>query len=170
MSATSSTLRGSTTSLWFSCAVASQLCLGIYLELCLWVPLGTWNEENTFTEIPISVAVGVIVFGLAAILFSLSFLKRIRPLMWLGLGFHSLWLATQVLQWWVPYVFGASPQHMEDYNTYFGQTYKFLPSFENHPAPDGMHVVLHLLLVAVIVSSAGALLRSRQQERGSFSV
>ena len=163
MHAMSFAMRNETTSRWFSLAIASQLCLGIYFELCAWVPLGAWNdqpgraESTTFGE-----ALFNLFFGLAPMLFSLAFLKRIRPLMWLGLIFHAIWLAIQVLSWWVPYLFGASPQHMEMYNRVFGRTYNFLPSFENHPAPDAMHFVLQVLLVSVVMSCAGALLRGRE--------
>jgi len=104
-----------------------------------------------------------LVFGVAPILFGLAFLKRNRPLMWTGLGFHSIWLSLQILGWWVPYLVGATPQYMEMYTRVFARTYKVLPSFPNHPAPDGMHFVMQILLLLVVVSSVGALRRRSHQ-------
>lgn len=87
--------------------------------------------------------------------------------MWTGLAFHSVWLSLQILGWWVPYLFGATPQHMDMYNRVFARTYKVLPSFPNHPAPDAMHFVMQILLLVVVVSSAAALL-GRPGHRGAI--
>lgn len=140
----------------------------MYFELCAWVPLGVWNDQPG-RDRPVSFGEAAfnLFFGLAPILLSLAFLKRFRVLMWAGLVFYVVWLALQLLGWWVPYLFGASPQHAEMYERVFSQTYKFLPTIGDHLAPDAMHTVLQILLVIVLVSCTPVLLPGGRHEQSS---
>ena len=153
---------------WLQWSVASQLLLGMYFELCAWVPLGAWNDQPGRDQ-PVSFGEAAfnLFFGLAPILLSLTFLKGFRVLMWAGLVFYGVWLALQFLGWWVPYLFGASPQHAEMYERVFSRTYKFLPTIGGHLPPDAMHTVLQILLVIVLVSCTRVLLPGGQHEQSS---
>ena len=54
----------------------------------------------------------------------------------------------------------------------FGRTLKILPSWGNHLAPDAMHLMMQLLLVAVIVCGVVGLVRREQvnKKRATTSV
>lgn len=103
----------------------------------------------------------VVGFGLPAVLFLYAYHKRIRALMWLCVMFNAVWFGLQVKGWWVPYIFGASQQWERTYTRVFGNTLKILPSAGKHLAPDAMHFVLQVLLLAVWVSSIAGLTRRR---------
>lgn len=47
---------------------------------------------------------------------------------------------------------------MRFYEHWFGNTYKFLPAIDGHPTPDAEHTVILALLIAVLSSSAIAIL------------
>jgi hypothetical protein len=66
-------------------------------------------------------------------------------------AFYALWLALQIRSWWVPYIFGATESQAERYNKVLGQSTQLLPSFGRHLPPDGLHLVIQMLLLAVVV-------------------
>ena len=45
---------------------------------------------------------------------------------------------------------GASPQYAGMYARVFGRTTKLLPNFGNHLAPDAMHILIDVFVIAVI--------------------
>jgi hypothetical protein len=81
-------------------------------------------------------------------------IRRLRPLLWLGLVGDGIWLALHLRSLWLPYVRGASPEYAQMYARVFGRTTKWLPNSGTHLAPDAMHIVIDVLLVAVIVTVA----------------
>ena len=82
-----------------------------------------------------------------------------------ALVFDAVWMAMQMQSWWVPYAFGTSRAWQLAYAK--GRTTKVLPSFGAHVAPDGMHLVISVLLVASIAVSLRGLYRLRQEERAA---
>ena len=77
-----------------------------------------------------------------------------------ALGFDVVWLVLQVQSWWIPYIFGTSRQWQLDYAK--GPTTKLLPSFGNHVAPDGMHLMISIFLIAALITGVSALVRLRR--------
>ncbi len=96
---------------------------------------------------------------LPAVLFVVGYLRRIRIVMWSCLLGYTVWLALQTQTWWVNYIFGASDDWQRVYHRVFGSTLKILLSFGTHLAPDAMHFIMQVLLVAVIVSGLIGLLK-----------
>jgi hypothetical protein len=69
---------------------------------------------------------------------------------------YAAYLALQLWTWWVPYLFGASPDWQARHSRNFERTLKLLPSSEGHPAPDLQHMLLQLLTVAALIATARA--------------
>jgi hypothetical protein len=83
--------------------------------------------------------------------------------MWMQVGFYSVWMALQIMSWWVPYALGATDSQVQHYQRVFGQSTQLLPSFGRHLPPDGLHLVLQILLAAVLLSTVVGLLKSSSQ-------
>jgi hypothetical protein len=58
--------------------------------------------------------------------------------------------------WWIPYFFGASEAHMQQYRKLFSRTFKFLPPIDDHLIPDAQHCVLHGLTVIALILTGRA--------------
>jgi hypothetical protein len=72
---------------------------------------------------------------------------------------HSyVWLALQIRQWWIPYLFGPTALH-RDFGWYFAHGYdrrtKILPSIDDRPIPDAQHLVLQALSLVVAIARHG---------------
>ncbi len=134
-------------------AVAAQLTLLVYFELCVLVPLGNWNKqpgmEKAFS--PANIMFGGMIAA-AQILLLVGTIWRVRALLWLGLVGDTIWLFLHGGSLWTPYVRGASPEYAQMYARVFGRTTKLLPNFGNHLAPDAMHIFIDVFLVVVIVT------------------
>jgi len=82
--------------------------------------------------------------------------------MWCCVAGYGGWTFLQIKTWWIGYLFGASDNWKAVYERTFSHTTKLLPSAGIHLAPDGLHLVLQLLLLAVVIFAVGGLLRSRR--------
>ena len=140
-------------SLWLHCTLTG------YLWLIDLVPLGNWNYQKGDHLLAAlmkgkevnSGDVGLLVFiTLPAVLFWIGYKKRNIWFCIAALLVDVIWLAMQILSWWVPYIAGTNKAWQLEYAK--GPTTKILPSFENHVAPDAMHFVIHVLLISAIVT------------------
>jgi hypothetical protein len=135
--------------------ITAQIVLLVYFELCLLVPLGAWNDQPAMRTgfspgmmlLPLAVGVGQLLLLLGSV-------KEIRLLLWIGLLADSMWFTSHVVALWMPYLRGASPQYAAMYARVFSNTTKLLPNHGTHLAPDAMHIVLDVLLLAVIFTVA----------------
>jgi hypothetical protein len=101
-------------------------------------------------------------FKISDILFNFR-LPRRNGNLWLGLIGYGVWAALQIQSWWVPWIFGANERALRN-QQFLHRTFKIFPSSTSHPAPDGMHFVLDLLLFFVVVTALiGLLCRSRDE-------
>lgn len=132
-----------------------------YLWIVAAVPLGNWNRQAGERLLPallngqgVGVAdLAVLAFiSLPAVLCWIAYRWRNVWFAGLALVFDVVWLWMQVQSWWVPYVLGTSSGWQVRYA--LGPTTKVLPSFGSHVAPDGMHLVIHVLLVGAVVTGA----------------
>jgi len=87
----------------------------------------------------------------------------------IGLAGYLAWLYLQIDGWWIPYVGGYSPGGRAFYAKYFAETWKPLPSWGDHLAPDAMHVVLQSLIVAAIATALLAIYGRTKMSLGSTS-
>lgn len=129
-------------------ALLPQVALAIYFQVVEWIPLFPWNDLSRGNpQAGLDVAVGVVQAVLIAWTANGGTWGRR-----LAGGFYAVWLALQVWNWWIPYLFGAGQTGPEVYARLFGNTHRFLPPIAERPAPDSNHVVLHILLMWGLVS------------------
>ena len=131
----------------------AQVVLLIYFELCVLIPLGSWNAQpgNNVAVSPGNIILGAAIGG-AQLLLLAGTVWRLRPLLWFGLIGDTIWLVLHIQSLWMPYIRGASPQYAEMYARVFGRTTKLLPNFGDHLAPDAMHIFIDVFVLAVIVT------------------
>jgi hypothetical protein len=160
---------------WLRVSLAAQAILALYFQVIQWFSLSQWNFQPQFRPFVTQVARGeatpaellfLAAFTLPFLLFWFACARQIRWLMWVGVAGYSAWLAMQVKSWWVPYAFGASDAWLAVHRRVFSHSTQVLPSFGRHVPPDGMHLVLQLLLAIVVVSAIAGL---RKTARPSLS-
>ena len=94
-----------------------------------------------------------------AVLFWLRLRQR-RGAMWLAMVTAMAWLGLQLATWWPPYLLGASERWSQSfYFRAFAESTATLPRWSNHLPPDGLHLVLQVLLDGTVASSIVAVLR-----------
>jgi hypothetical protein len=64
-----------------------------------------------------------------------------------------------ILSWWVPYFFGSSQKHKEQFAK-FNNTHHFLPARGNNVVPNTLHVLLHLQVWGCFIVSIFLLAQS----------
>jgi hypothetical protein len=147
-------------------AILTQLLLLLYFELAMLVPLGAWNDQPAM-HAPFSLGRAIMptAIGLGQILLLWATIARMRWLMWVGITADLAWFSAQAYSLWQPYLFGASEERMQMQLRVFGHTTHWLPTFGNHPAPDAMHIVIQMLLVAVLATTIAFACRSRSKRK-----
>jgi hypothetical protein len=143
-------------------ALGLHALLAAYVWLVECVPLGDWNRQPGQRLLPAllhgpGASPGdFAVLALAALPALFCWLGFRRPWRWclaLTLVLDLIWAFLQWHTWWRPYLFGTTGWQLR-YAA--GPTTKWLPSFGNHPAPDAMHLVIHLLLATALFTTAAA--------------
>jgi hypothetical protein len=137
----------------YKMAIATQVALLVYFEVCVLVPLGSWNYQPGnnagFSSGNMAMAAAI---GGAQLLLLFGTIWRVRVLLWFGLIGDSVWLILHIQSLWMPYIVGASPKYAEMYARVFSRSTKLLPNFGSHLAPDAMHIFIDVLVVAVLVT------------------
>jgi hypothetical protein len=148
-------------------ALLAQLALTVYFEAVQWIPLGQWNYEPGFPplltqaargQLTLSDAALVTAFLIPLVAYLIAYRMAASWLKWLCLTGYAAWLALQIKTWWVAYLFGASDRWVSTYHRVFSHSTTLLPSFGRHFPPDGMHLVLQVLLLCVVVALTRELL------------
>ena len=136
----------------YQAALAAQLALLFYFEVCVLIPLGRWNDQPGMAAFSSGNIVMAAAIGIAQGLLLVGTIWRVKALLCLGLAGDGIWLLLHIQGLWVPYLAGASPEYARMYARVFSRTTKLLPNFGTHLAPDAMHAFIDLFLVAVIVT------------------
>lgn len=142
-------------------AITSQLLMAGYFVVDNHVDLAPWNNLDAAGPQLASTLSGVIPAVATAIAFAIG----ARWLMLAGTIWTWIFLALQIRQWWVPYLFGSTFLHRswEWYTDHgYDETLSFLPANADHPVPDAQHLVLEALTLTMAVLSTVALRRTRQ--------
>jgi hypothetical protein len=141
-----------------------HLSLTLYIWLISWIPLGNWNRQREGTLLQALLGgrgiqaedLGMLVFvTLPGVLFWLAYKRGSFWVALPALTLDAVWLVMQIQSWWLPYIFGTDKRWQLAYAK--GPTTKLLPSFGNHVAPDGMHFMIHVLLVAALFTGVAGL-------------
>ncbi len=146
---------------WRKAALIFQSLLLIYFQICMWLPLGAWNHQWSFpVQHKFATSIAPIAIGLGTALLILATALQVRWLMWVGIAGHSLWFVSQAMTIWPPYLFGATAEYAAMYHRVWERTTSLLPNWGNHLAPDAMHVLIQVLLLAVLISTICATRRA----------
>ena len=166
---------------WLRVSLIAQAILALYFQTVQWFPLGRWNYQpassssSPFSNLPLivlffegrlTIQLVVLVVGavIPFLIFWFAYLRHLRWLMWLQVASYSIWIAIE-MSWWVLYAVGRSDSQVEAYEKVFAPSTQLLPSFGRHFPPDGAHIVLHVLLVVVVLSSVMGLLKTSPQSK-----
>jgi hypothetical protein len=145
------------------------------MQVASWVPLGRWNyqpccqtglEHLRHGTLATSEALGLAAFLVPVLVFWWGARRGRRWAMGLALVSYTVWLGLQLWTWWPPYIFGASAHWSQVYERAFAQSTPILPRWGNHLPPDGMHLVLQVLLLGVVASGSLTLLRKTEVKGG----
>lgn len=68
------------------------------------------------------------------------------------LSFYLLLTVGTILSWWVPYFFGSSQKHKEQFSK-FKNTHYFLPARNDNVIPNTLHIILHLQVWTCLIIS-----------------
>jgi hypothetical protein len=101
---------------WNWIASGSIVVMLAYFVVDNHVDLYPWNNLTT-SQLPSTLA-ALIPFGVYATAFALG----VRWLMLVGTVHSYVWLALQIRQWWIPYLFGPTALH-RDFGWYFANGY-----------------------------------------------
>ena len=153
---------------WLAVSAIAQVVLALYFQAVNWLPMGSWNYQPGSEPLARQVADGGIAIGdvgyvalflLPATLFLVAMSRSWAWLMWIGLVGYTVWLVLQITGWWIPYALGASDSWAATYHRVFSQSTQLLPTVGRHLAPDGLHIVLSVLLAVVVTTTAAGLVK-----------
>ena len=92
---------------WIRIAISSQLIVLIYFTIDNHVDLFPWNNLG----LPIAELPSTLAAWIPFLLIMLIFVYRIRWGMVVGTGYTYVWLLLKIRPWWIPYLFGPTPNH-----------------------------------------------------------
>ncbi|HEX9160306.1 MAG TPA: hypothetical protein VF980_01260 [Thermoanaerobaculia bacterium] len=161
---------------WLRYSLLVQWLLAIYFQLIFWIPLGSWNAQPGSSPLLTQTAHGqleigdlafVLAFLIPPVIFLLGYRYRIRWLLWASTAGYACWLFLQLKTWWGAYLFGASDHWAAVYERVFSHSTQVLPRFGRHLPPDGLHLVLQLLLCAIVALAVAGLIALPSQRRAT---
>jgi hypothetical protein len=92
------------------------------------------------------------IFPGIAVAFALFFWNRPRPAYvdryWLI--YCAIALVSAIAMWYLPYFLGCSEARAGEYQRLYAGTRQILPARGNHPRPNLLHVIFHLVFVATL--------------------
>jgi len=137
--------------------VVLQIFVVAFIALHDWVPLPPLNDVAAVQAADSRAKLIVVTvlstlpfaFGLGATIVYAEqrFPGWLNWYLWIAYGaaFYGL-----IRAWWGPYLFYKAPVRAARYDAMFSRTHAFLPS-RNGIRPNTLHVVLHLVIVAILV-------------------
>jgi hypothetical protein len=142
-----------------------QMFIVVFLLFHDWAPLGRWNNgaakqcEDKRLHLVLTTLLAALPAGIG-LFYSASYFGRPYPhwlemLLWITYGLLFLGL---LRAWWIPYLVLPDEKRAARYQTIFADTYTFLPR-RNGIAPDALHCMLHLAIVAMLI---GLVLRDQR--------
>jgi hypothetical protein len=140
---------------WLIISFVLQMLIVAYWEVTEYVDLFPFNDvattENSFeaslaNDVP-KVCILIILWIGMRWLTSPTYLF----LYFSSIVYYIVFLSLQIIEWWPRYIFGASPEELQDYHKKFGKTIKILPSWDNHLAVDLQHNILQTLTLTIII-------------------
>jgi hypothetical protein len=135
---------------WMRWSLFSQISLLAYLELIECVNLFPWNDVRRGNgQGSVDIAIGAVMIGAIV-----ATIRRWRIAMAIATVLYAIWLWLQIDTWWIGYIRGASPAWKRTYARFFSETVQVLPRGGDHLPPDACHLVLQLLILAALATTA----------------
>lgn len=142
---------------WQAAAIALQSLQFLILLLHDWIPLGSLTDVaavrrmNKLKHLLIGTAVTSVPVAWALwrsiANFGHPYPHGLKIGLWL---IYGILFVGELQSWWIPYVFGASPEKVQRFQELFGRTHAFLP-VRHGIVPNTFHVLLHLATVATLL-------------------
>lgn len=127
-----------------------QTVLLIFMLFHDWIPIPPLNDVATLKKVDGNFyrLLGSLINGatvLIPLLITLYYHQSSMPLSASVTIFAFYFFLTigTILSWWVPYFFGSSQKHQEQFSK-FKNTHHFLPARGSNVIPNTLHVILHL--------------------------
>ena len=149
---------------WSSGAVLAPLTLAGYLLVLDFIDLSPWNDLSVVTRR--EQVLGSLVNELPLLLIAGAFLQPGRALRMLGVGISVLFFLGHIAAWWVPYLWGASAEAVQEQVRRYGETVTFLPGIDGRPAPNAAHIVVGALALATVICTLMAVVTTGKQGAG----
>jgi len=128
----------------------SQIALLAYFQVIEWISLFPWNDiRHGNGQAGLDYAIGAVMLGSIV-----ATARRWRVAVAIATGLYAIWIWLQIETWWVGYLVGASPGWKRTYARFFSQTVQVLPRVGDHLPPDACHLVLQLMVLAVLATTA----------------
>jgi hypothetical protein len=94
-----------------------------------------------------------VAFPGTALVYAIWFFHEPKP--FFVLNYWVIYTAITVtgafLMWWVPYLFGSSAKHAEEYRKMYAGTRHVLPIRKGDPGPNLVHLAFHGLFLSTLV-------------------
>ena len=144
---------------WKSIVITTSLGAYLYILITEWVNLFPWNDVSASTAS--QKLSGSLVNATFFALLIIAFLFDMLWLRLLAVGFLVAWLGIHFAWWWVPYFWGTSEAHLEQYARLFARTYTFLPARGANPIPTAQYVTMQILTLINLIVATVALVSGR---------
>ena len=93
------------------------------------------------------------VFPGLAVAFAIYFWNRPRPVFvsryWMI--YCAVTVGAAVAMWYVPYFLGATEKMKSEYQRFYAGTRQILPARGDHPRPNLLHVIFHVVFAATLL-------------------
>ena len=143
---------------WMAALIGLQIFVVLFIALHDWVPLGSLNDvkavqaaDSTIRLLTVTVLSTLpFAIGLAGSIYDAHNARLHGWLFWWLWISYVAALYGLLRAWWIPYLFVPNPKRAARYQSMFGRTHAFLPA-HNGIRPNTLHVILHLVIVAIVV-------------------
>ena len=123
----------------------------LFLALVIWFSLVFFPIDGLLIEGRASLAGPMGILMLLLLLLLGGFVFKWRYTVLAAFPVLAAWGLLQFNAHWRTWITKASPERVEDYNTYFYGTWRIFPESASHTIPDLYHFVLGLLILVNLV-------------------
>ena len=127
--------------------IVLQSILLVFMVFHDWISVRPFNDIDAIKKAEsISVRIFSTIFNslCVAIPLYLTMHAHVESIFTILCFYGGLTVGT-ILSWWIPYIFGSSAVHKQQFAR-FKNTHHFLPARGDHVTPNSLHVVLHVLV------------------------
>jgi len=140
--------------------IALQFVLLLFMLFHDWIPVPPFNDivALKLTDSNLYRLIGSAINGITVLIpLIITIAYYQHPFMPLSaiiilVAFYTLLTTGTIFSWWIPYLFGSSPNHKLAFNK-FNNTHYFLPKRGDNVVPNTLHIILHLQIWTCLIIS-----------------